>query len=81
VVARKEPGEPDVQAHTNPVYVLREGRPVLIPAARAALAAQWKNELDWYRSAPLRFRSDQARREFFVQAEKALENMSSGDRP
>ena len=77
VVARKEPGEPDIQAHTNPLYVTRDGRPVLLPAAQAALAAKWARELEWYRTAPLQFRSEEARREFFEQGERALKILRS----
>lgn len=71
-VARKDTGEPDIQAHTNPIYLLRNGKPVMVRAAREAVAKRWESELAWYRSAPLTFRSEDERGEFFRQAERAL---------
>ncbi len=76
-VGRKQPGEPDIQAHTNPVYVIRDGRPVSAAGARRALAEKWQAELNWYRTAPLVFRTERARRDFFVQGEAALKTLSS----
>jgi hypothetical protein len=73
VVARKLPGEPDIQAHTNPVYALRDGKPVLAGGAREALAARWAAEIEWYKTAPLAFQSAGRREEFFGQAARALE--------
>lgn len=80
VTARKEPGEPDIQAHTNPVYLFRKGTPALLPEARRALAAKWKTELDWYRTGSLVFRTEAARREFFEKGERALRTLSSKPR-
>jgi hypothetical protein len=75
VVARKESGEPDIQAHTNPKYLLRNGKPVRVPGAREALAARWESEIAWYKSAALVFGSDAQRRAFFEKAELALEEL------
>ncbi len=72
VVARKQEGEPDIQAHTNAVYALRDGKPVLIRPAREALAARWEAELNYYKSASLVFPNETQKREFFRQGEKAL---------
>ena len=77
VRARKEEGEPEIQAHTNPLYFLRGGKAVDAGGARRTLAAKWKAELDWYRTGPLEFRTDAARREFFARGEKALAILSS----
>ncbi|MBI1789202.1 MAG: CehA/McbA family metallohydrolase, partial [Acidobacteria bacterium] len=70
--AVKEEGEPDIQAHTNPLYVLRENQPVMVRSARQALARRWEAELAYYRTAPLVFPSDSERRQFFARAEQAL---------
>ena len=79
VIARKLADEPEIQAHTNPIY--RAGRnPVPVPEARRALAARWKKELDWYRTGPLEFSSEPLRREFFENGEKALALLSSDGR-
>lgn len=77
VTARKQPGEPDIQAHTNPLYIVRAGKPIPIPEARQSLAAKWKSELDWYRTAPLEFQTEAARREFFDKGEKAQRILSA----
>ena len=71
-VARKNDGEPDIQAHTNPVYLLAGGKPVLVRAARESLVKQWEDQLEWYRSAGLVFRDEARRREFFDRAERTL---------
>jgi hypothetical protein len=73
VVARKQAGEPEIQAHTNPKYLLRNGKPVMVRSAREALAARWASEIAWYQSASLNFTSDEQRREFFRKATHALE--------
>ncbi|MCU1275079.1 MAG: hypothetical protein JWO48_2510, partial [Bryobacterales bacterium] len=78
VVARKETGEPDIQAHTNPKYLLRDGKPAIVRGARETLAARWEGEIAWYKSAPLIFGSDEQRRAFFQKAELALEKLRRG---
>jgi hypothetical protein len=69
--ALREQGEPVIQAHTNPVYVLRQSRPVMIWAARELLAKRWEAELAYYKNAGLPFATDSQRSEFFKQAERA----------
>ncbi len=66
-VGRKLDGEPDMQAHTNPVY---EGT-VRIAEARAALAREWRQQVDFFRQGPLVFSTPARREAFFAQAEKA----------
>jgi hypothetical protein len=61
-----------MQAHTNPVFVLREGKPVRAAGAREAMAARWAAEVEYYRGAKLPFQKDAERQEFFAAAEKAL---------
>jgi hypothetical protein len=78
VTARKLADEPDIQAHTNPIYLGgRNSAPV--PEARRALAMRWKAELDWYRSGPLEFASEALRHKFFQEGEQALKVLSSSD--
>ena len=74
-VATSLPGEPAIQAHTNPAYVLRDGKPVLFPGVRATLAARWEKEVEWYRSAQLVFPGERERREFFDFAERAAREL------
>jgi hypothetical protein len=70
--AVKEKNEPDIQAHTNPRYVLKDGKAVVAPAARDRVAAQWRAEMDYYRKAGLIFGRDEQKRQFFADAERAL---------
>ncbi|MBZ2179626.1 MAG: CehA/McbA family metallohydrolase [Acidobacteriota bacterium] len=71
-VGQRGEGEPEMQAHTNPVFRLREGRPVRAGGAREALAARWEAELGYYRGAQLPFAKEEERREFFAAGERAL---------
>jgi hypothetical protein len=76
-------GEPIIQAHTNPIYVLHKGKPVFVPEAREQVAKRWEAELDYYRTAPLVFENDHQKRGFFDLAEKALTVLRNppSDRP
>jgi hypothetical protein len=73
VVARKEEGEPDRQAHTNPMYVMKGGQPYFDQAVRRAVAARWEAEIAHYQQAGLIFPNDQLQREFFEKAAQALD--------
>jgi hypothetical protein len=73
--ARHEEGEPELQAHTNPTYLLKDGAPVIIKAARAKVAAQWESEVAWYRGAGLVFPTPALREEFFAACERALSEL------
>src|SRR5438876_1066394 len=75
VVARKNQGEPDIQAHTNPVYLLSGGKPVRTRGARESLVKQWEEQLAWYRSTDIVFRDDIQRRDFFDRAERTLNEL------
>ena len=79
VSAQKLADEPDIQAHTNPIY-LGERNSVPVPEARRSLAMRWKAEPDWYRSGPLEFASEALRHKFFQEGEQALKVLSSSDR-
>jgi hypothetical protein len=72
VVAGKKEGEPVIQAHTNPTYLLKGGRPVMLREARASLLRQWEEQLSWYKAGPLVFREEANRREFFDRAARTL---------
>ena len=61
VRAEKLAGEPDIQAHSNPVYFLRDANPVHLKPARQALAARWEKEAQYYRNAPLTLTAEQRR--------------------
>ena len=79
VTAQKLADEPDIQAHTNPIY-LGERSSAPVPEARRGLAMRWKAELDWYRSGPLEFASEALRQKFFQEGEQALKVLSGSDR-
>jgi hypothetical protein len=78
-IAQKLPGEPEIQAHTNPTYV--NGKSVLVPEARAAVAARWEKEVAWYRSG-LVFPGEREKKDFFDFAERAERELQKplGDR-
>ena len=69
---KKVEGEPQVQGHTNPLYI---GNPAPDPEVRAALAARWEAELNYYKSANLPFATDDERRQFFELGEIALKRI------
>jgi hypothetical protein len=70
VTAPHQEGEPEIQAHTNALY-LRPG--CFQPEVRRQVAARWQAEVDWYRAQELDFGSEARRKEFFALAERALE--------
>ena len=67
--------EPQLQAHTNPIWLSR----IIDPAARKALADKWANEVAFFRQAGIVFPNETNRRAFFDQAEKTLAELRSGD--
>jgi hypothetical protein len=73
--------EPELQAHTNPVYVLRDRRPVHVKAARASVAARWRRELDYYRSDDLTFRDPRERQELEAALDRATRILESDPEP
>ncbi|MGH9719389.1 MAG: CehA/McbA family metallohydrolase [Bryobacteraceae bacterium] len=70
-IGKRESGEPEIQGHTNPVYVERAGRLAIVPAAREAVAKRWAAELDYYRGAALVFPAGETEK-FLALGEKAL---------
>lgn len=65
-------GEPELWAHTNPVYLLHNGLPVFVQTDRAALVKKWAQEVEYYRSPELTFASETQRRELLEKIEQAL---------
>jgi hypothetical protein len=63
VKAASRRGEPEIWAHTNPVYFLEDGRPVERAGARESVRARWRKEAEYYRTAPLVFAEEAHRRE------------------
>ena len=64
--------EPEIRAHTNPVYVLRGGKPVRVEAARRAVIERWEREAEYYRSGGLAFADERRRRELLDKVDQAL---------
>jgi hypothetical protein len=73
--------EPEIQAHTNPVYALRDRRPVHVKAAREAVAARWRRELDYYRGTELTFVDPKQRRELDDALERATRILENEPQP
>jgi hypothetical protein len=74
-------GEPAFQAHTNPVYLLRDRKPVMVRAAREAVSARWKKEAEYYRAAELVFASPEHRRELDARIDEATRILEQEPRP
>src|SRR5687767_3465451 len=71
--APKIEDEPDIRAHTNPVYVLRGGRRVRVDAARRSVLARWEREAVYYRTGGLTFADESQRRELLEKVDAALD--------
>jgi hypothetical protein len=71
------PGEPVIQAHTNPVYVLRDNKPVSAMNARAALLTRWEQQSKYYKSSALVFEKPEHRAELIAKVDQALEVLRS----
>ena len=74
----REESEPAIQAHTNPVYLLREGKPVLVRADREALLRKWEAEAAYYKSPELKFGSEQQRSELLRAVDETLRVLRAG---
>jgi hypothetical protein len=74
-------GQPVIQAHTNPVYVLRDGKPVAVSDARASLRARWERQATYYRSADLVFSREQDRAELIRKVDEALQVLRGSHTP
>ena len=73
VKASSNSQEPQIWAHTNPIYLLRDGQPVYIEADRNAIRELWEKESSYYKSPLLVFKKEEQRREFL----KLIEETSS----
>jgi hypothetical protein len=81
VRGRRVENEPMIQAHANPVYVLRDRRPVHVKAARESVAARWKRELAYYRGPDLTFADPEHRRELEARLEQAARILEGEPQP
>jgi hypothetical protein len=68
---RRQPGEPERWAHTNPVYVLRNRAPVHVAEARAAVLRRWLQDVAYYRSDVLTFAQPEQRQELLTRLDEA----------
>ena len=60
----------EIWAHTNPVYVLKDDKPVYVKADRELVSQQWEKEAEFYRNAGLIFAAESQRKEFFQLVEE-----------
>ena len=70
VRARHLEGESEIWAHANPLYFLKEGKPVHFKDAREAVRAKWAEEALYYRSPSLIFSDPEQRRELLSLVEE-----------
>jgi hypothetical protein len=66
------PGEPEIWAHANPVYLLKDGNPVYIKRDRDALRARWADEVEYYKTGGLQFEKESQREELLRMANDTL---------
>jgi hypothetical protein len=81
VRARRQANEPVIQAHSNPVYLLRDRRPVHDRAARQAVAERWRRDVDYYRSGELVFADPEQRRELLARLDEATRILERDPEP
>lgn len=74
-------GEPEIWAHANPVYLLKDGRPVYVEADRRALLARWEKEAEYYRNPELVFADENQRRELLGRVEQTRQILSKPAAP
>jgi hypothetical protein len=55
----------EIWAHTNPVYLLKDGKPVYVAADRELIRQQWEKEAEYYGNAGLVFPTDSQHKQFF----------------
>ena len=68
--AASKPEEPEIWAHANPVYLLREGKPVYVEAARNAVRDLWEEETAYYKRPSFVFEKVEQRRELLKLVEE-----------
>jgi hypothetical protein len=73
-------GKWPLQAHTNAVYVLREGRPVAVGDARQVLQRRWEEQARYYLGPELVFSQEAHRRQLRENVEAAARVLSQGTR-
>jgi hypothetical protein len=79
--ARREGNEPVIQAHSNPVYLLRDRRPVHERAARRAVADRWRRDVEYYRGDELVFADPEQRRELLARLDEATRILEHDPEP
>jgi hypothetical protein len=81
VRARREGNEPVIQAHANPVYLLRDRSPVHDKAARRAVAERWRRDAEYYRGGGLFFADPGQRRELLARIDEATRVLERDPEP
>jgi hypothetical protein len=81
VRAQREGNEPVIQAHTSPVYLLRDRRPVHDKAARRAVAERWRRDVDYYRGGELAFADPEQRRDLLARLDEAIRILERDPEP
>ena len=79
--AESQQGEPDIKAHANPVYFLKQGEPVHIEADREAVRLRWEKEARYYRGSSLVFAEASQRRELLARVEETRKILAAPQPP
>ena len=79
--AESHEGEPDIWAHANPVYFLKEGKPVHIEADREAVRLRWEKEAPYYRNSSLVFAEPSHREELLTRVRETAKILAKPQPP
>ena len=79
--AESQQGEPGIRAHANPVYFLKEGKPVHVEADREAVRLRWEKEAAYYRGSSLVFAEAGHRKELLARVEETRKILSKPQPP
>lgn len=75
------PGEPEIWAHANPIYLHKDGKPVHIKRDREALRTRWSEEVEYYKTAGLQFEKESQRQELMKMASETLQLLAGPQPP
>ena len=79
--AESQEDEPDIRAHANPVYFLKDGKPVHIESDREAVRLRWEKEAAYFRGSSLVFAQASQREELLTRVEETSKILAEPQAP
>lgn len=70
--ARRVEHEPEIWAHSNPVYLLRGNRPVRVKEDCEKVLTRWSSQVEYFRSSDLTFADERQRTALLSKADEAM---------